>query len=72
MIKIRLERYETGSVITLLEDDKHISSIVYTRKIHEYESDSDFKSLTSELKTYGDTAMIELYDYLHAARQRKS
>ena len=68
MISIRLERYKTGSVITLFEDKVHIAAIAYGDRVHAYRSDADFNSLNTELKTYGDKAMIELFEYLHGAR----
>ena len=43
--------------------------ISYTRKIHNYESESDFSSLKTELLTYGSSALQELFDYLKGVRK---
>lgn len=43
--------------------------IEYNRNIHRYESDSDYKTIVTELKTYGRKAAQEVVDYLVVARQ---
>ena len=58
-----------------LRHDKNVSAIVaddviieYKRKIHKYESESDYKTIVTELKTYGITAANQVLDYLVVAR----
>jgi len=58
MLKFTLTRYKTGSIISVVDDSRHLGSLTYTRKIHAYESDSDFKRLSTELQTYGDNAAL--------------
>lgn len=65
-MKLHLTHYATGSVITLEYEGKFgkFASLTYTRKIHRYESESDYKRLVTELKTYGENAMLEEYSRL--------
>ncbi len=69
MLRFELNHYGTGSVITCLDDMQHLSSIIYTRKIHSYESKADFDTIKTELITYGDGAAYEIYNYFRLARQ---
>lgn len=69
MIRFELNNYGTGSVITCLDDMQHISSIIYTRKIHGYESRADFQTIKTELLTYGEGAGYEIYNYFRGARE---
>jgi hypothetical protein len=65
----KLEQAKSYSVVTLFDDDhKHIGSITYQRKIHKFESENDYKMLVTEDKTYGDKAIIELFNYLKGVR----
>lgn len=43
-------------------------TIDYTRKIHRYESSSDYKTLVTELRTYGVPAATAVLRYLVATR----
>lgn len=43
--------------------------IEYTRRIHRYESESDFKTLVTEDKTYGDNTAKAWLDYLATTHQ---
>jgi hypothetical protein len=43
------------SVIFLKDDTGILGRIYYTRRIHKYESESDFSRLNTELRTYGYT-----------------
>lgn len=51
---IRLLHAPSESVI-ILEDEKGavMGSKYYTRRIHKYQSESDYKRLSTELQTYG-------------------
>ena len=51
---IRLLHASSESVI-ILEDEKGavMGSKYYTRRIHKYQSESDYKRLSTELQTYG-------------------
>lgn len=69
--RIELSHYETGSTISLYYGERHKGSITYTRNIHQFESDNDFSNLNTEMKTYGDRALLELFDYYMAARNKK-
>lgn len=69
MLRFRLEHYGTGSVITLLDDLQHLGSITYTRKIHRYESDADYKTIITELQTYGDKEAEEIFRYFAYTRR---
>lgn len=69
MLRFELNHYGTGSIITCLDDLKHVSAIVYTRKIHSYESKADFDTIKTELLTYGEKAAYEIYNYFWTARQ---
>lgn len=42
--------------------------IGYGRKIHRYESESDYKTIVTELNTYGIKAAQEVINYLATAR----
>ena len=42
--------------------------IEYGRKIHKYESESDYKTITTELNTYGIKAALAVVDYLATTR----
>lgn len=52
---IRLELYhgEQESAIFLKDAYGMLGSKYYTKRIHKYESESDFKRLSTELRTYG-------------------
>lgn len=69
MIRFELAHYGTGSTITMLDDLQHIGSIIYTRKIHRYESDADFQTIVTENRTHGETATVEIFKYFQEARQ---
>ena len=71
MMRITLNHYKTGSTITLFDDNKHMGSIVYTRKIHEYESESDYDRIVTEMYTYGDSAAMEEYNRVRQARRTR-
>ena len=45
--------------------------IEYKRKIHRYESESDYKTLIAELETYGITAANRWLDYLVARQSHR-
>lgn len=69
---VRLEHFESGSVITLFGDNKnHLGSIPYYQKSHAFRSKSDFKTLATEHKTYGDKALKELFTYFQNSRTIK-
>jgi hypothetical protein len=70
MLRFELSHYGTGSIITCLDGMQHRGSIVYTRKIHRYESESDFQTIITELKTYGDVAAAEIFVYFQQTRGR--
>lgn len=59
MLTISLNRYKTGSTIIAKDGKRHLGTLSYTRKIHEYESESDFKRIVTQLKTYGDNEALE-------------
>jgi hypothetical protein len=65
---IKLEHYQSGSVLTLLSGKKHLGTITYTQPSHKYRSESDYKTLVTEDKTYSDSATLELFGYLQATR----
>lgn len=44
--------------------------ISYTRKIHQFESESDYKLLVSEFSTYSWEAFDQLWDYLKSKRNQ--
>lgn len=46
-------------------------AISYTRKIHQHESESDYKLLVSEFQTYSWNAFNELWDYIKQSRINK-
>jgi hypothetical protein len=71
MKKIQLKHYETGSVINLFEDNRQLESITYTRNIHKYESESDYKTLVTEMNTYGEKGLMETFRYFADARKYK-
>lgn len=71
MLRFELAHYGTGSVITCLEGLRHIGSIVYTRKIHRYESEADFSTIVTEANTYGKQAAWEIFAYFQASRGNK-
>jgi hypothetical protein len=60
-MELTLTHYATGSVITLMDGKRHLGNLTYTRKIHRYDSDSDYQRLHSEHITYGDIAMMAEY-----------
>ena len=53
-------------VSALVVDDVVIE---YTRRIHRYESESDYKTLVTELNTYGISSANLWLDYLVTARK---
>lgn len=53
MIKLELYNGENDSVIFLKDEKGILGRKYYTRRIHKYESTSDFKRLNTELQTYG-------------------
>lgn len=65
-MKLHLNQYETGSVITLEYQGKfgRFASLIYTNRAHKYSAEADFKRLSTELQTYGETAMLEEYTRL--------
>jgi len=65
---ITLSQSSDTSFITLLKNNKQQATIPYFQKTHKYRSDSDFKSLSTEFNTYGDKAMIELFNYFLTTR----
>lgn len=52
-IKLELYHGEVDSVIFLKDEHGIIGRKYYTRRIHKYESKSDFDRLSTELQTYG-------------------
>ena len=69
MLRFELSHYGTGSVITCLDGLHHNGAIVYTRKIHRYESDADFSTIKTELQTYGERAAYEIFTYFRDSRK---
>lgn len=69
-MKLHLNHYETGSVVTLEYQGKfgRFASLVYTNKAHKYSSGSDFKRLSTELQTYGEAAMLAEYNRLQTKK----
>jgi len=65
---VRLTRHATGSVITLMAGQRQLNHISYTQPTHKYRSDSDYQTLVTELRTYGQRALIETFDYLASTR----
>lgn len=55
MITLDLYHSESDSVIFLKDENGILGRKYYTRRIHKYESESDFKRLNTELQTYGYT-----------------
>lgn len=55
MIKLDMYHSKDDSVIFLKDDTGILGRIYYTRRIHKYESESDFSRLNTELRTYGYT-----------------
>ena len=53
----------------MFDDNRHIGSVVYTRKIHEYESESDYDRIVTEMHTYGYSAAMEEYNRVRLARK---
>jgi hypothetical protein len=69
MLHFTLKHYGTGSVITVLDDKQYRGEIIYTRKIHHYESDADFKTINTELQTYGELQAYEIFRYFRETRR---
>lgn len=63
MYSIKLNQYKDVSFINLLENNWQKETIAFNKNIHKYQSSSSFNLLKSELNTYGDKAMIELFNY---------
>jgi hypothetical protein len=42
--------------------------IEYSRKIHRYQSEGDYKTLVTEYNTYGEDAAQKVLDYFRTAR----
>lgn len=49
----------------LIVDD---AVIEYTRRIHRYEAEADYKTVVTELRTYGAAAAQSCLNYLRGAR----
>lgn len=65
---IKVIHWNKVSTISAFTKDEHYGWIFYDRKIHKYESESDYKSLITEDNTYGDNATLELFNYLKTSR----
>ncbi len=71
---ISLEVYngDVDSVIFLKDTHGIIGRKYYTRKIHKYESNSDFTFLSSELLTYGyQQGLLPLWEHINSNRSNK-
>ena len=69
MLTLTLKHYGSGSVIVLRDGLRHTGEIFYTRKIHRYEAGNDYMTLVTEMKTYGDNAVLELFNYFKGVRR---
>jgi len=60
-----VKMFSTGntSAVSVYDKDNHYGWLIYDNKIHKYLADSAFSSLNTENKTYGDNAVIELFNY---------
>lgn len=72
MISLTLKRYESGSVIVAadVQTKRHLGQLTYTRNIHQYESESDYKRMISQMNTYGDHAAMEEFDRIKAKQNQ--
>ena len=68
MFHFQLDHYGTGSVLTCMDGLRHVGAVVYTRKIHRYESEADFSTIKTELQTYGHLAAFEIFSYFQIVR----
>lgn len=67
---IEMYHGESDSVIFLKDDRGILGRIYYTKRIHRYESESDFKRLNTELQTYGYShGLLPEWERLEAARK---
>lgn len=62
---MNLSLFHGQNLSAIVVDDTVID---YTRKIHRYESESDYKLIVTELNTYGIKAAQQVVDYLVTAR----
>lgn len=64
---MNLSLFHAKDSSAILADDTIIG---YSRNIHRYESESDYKTIVTELNTYGIKAAQDVIDYLVTARER--
>ena len=69
---VRLEKYDTHSIIILLEGKAWKDVIRYTHNAHKELSEINYKSLKTQLATYGSDALIDLFNYFKARTMRSS
>lgn len=67
-MQLLLIRGKDHSYIVLNNGVNDVDQINYGRRIHKYESESDFKTLKTELATYGEKAMMQVWDYFKQSR----
>lgn len=65
---IKLIHFKNTSAISAFTKDDHFGWIFYQRKIHKFESESDYKTLVTEDNTYSDKATLELFNYMKDTR----
>jgi hypothetical protein len=68
---IRLSHYDSGSVLILLDGKRQLASICYTQPSHRYRSESDYATLVTEHRTYGDQALSDTFAHLVTTRARR-
>lgn len=68
-MKLLLINGKNQSEIVYINNNNVIEyDILYTRKIHKFESKNDFDLVNTELQTYGVKAMIQVLAYLKNTR----
>lgn len=51
------------SAVSVFDKDNHYGWLIYDNPSHKYRAESVFSSLNTENKTYGDNAVVELFNY---------
>lgn len=63
---MNLSLFHGQTTSAIVADEKIVE---YSRNIHRYESESDYKTVVTELNTYGIKAAQNVIDYLVGARK---
>ena len=69
MLKFTLKHYTTGSTIVQFDDNRQMAQLTYTRKIHKYEADADYRTIVTQLKTYGDKEALEEFNRIKSNQE---